>query len=92
MRTILLVMIVAIVAIIGAIATGFLDIRQIRGAKAPEVAASQDGITASGGQAPAFDVEAGSVRVGTQDTSVKVPSLEVSRPGNEAAATANNAM
>ena len=92
MRAILLVVIVAILAVIAGIATGFLDIRQIRGAKAPEVAASQNGITATGGQAPAFDVETGSVRVGTQDANVKVPRLEVSRPGNEVTAVTNNAM
>ena len=92
MRTVLLVVIIAIIAIIVAVGTGFLDIRQIRGAKAPQVAASQNGITATGGQAPAFDVETGSVRVGTEDAKVKVPSLEVSRPGNDAAATSNNAM
>ena len=92
MRTVLLVLIIAIVAVIALVATGFLDIKQIRGAKAPEVAATQNGITAKGGQAPAFDVETGSVRVGTQETNVTVPRLEVSGPANEAAAATNNAM
>ena len=92
MRAILLVVIVAIIAIVALIATGFLDIRQVRGAKAPEVAASQNGITATGGQAPAFDVETGSVRVGAEDATVKVPRVEVARPGNEATPVTNNAM
>ncbi len=92
MRAVLLILIVAVVAIIAAVATGFLDINQIRGAKAPDIAASQNGITATGGQPPAFDVETGSVRVGTQDANVKVPRLEVARPQNEAAAVANNSM
>lgn len=92
MRTVLLVLIIAIVAIIALVATGFLDINQIRGARAPEIAATGNGITASGGQAPAFDVEAGSVRVGTQDAKVKVPRLEVERPQDQAAPATNNSM
>ena len=92
MRTVLLVLIIAIVAVIAAVATGFVDIDQVRGAKAPEVAATGNGITAAGGQAPAFQVQTGSVRVGTQDANVKVPTLEVGRPANEPAATTNNAM
>ena len=92
MRALILVLIVAIVAIIAAVATGFLDINQIRGAKAPEIAANRNGITATGGQPPAFDVETGSVRVGSQDANVKVPSLEVQRPGDQAAPVTNNAM
>lgn len=91
MRAVLLILIVAVVAIIAAIATGFLDIDQIRGARAPEIAAGEKGITATGGQPPAFDVQTGSVRVGTQDANVKVPRLEVERPGNESAEAASNA-
>jgi hypothetical protein len=92
MRAVLLVLIVAVVAVVAALATGFLDIRQIRGAEAPDVAASRNGVVAKGGQAPAFDVETGSVKVGTTDATVKVPTLTVEPPGNEAAATTNNAM
>ena len=91
MRTVLLGLIIIVVAVIAAVGTGFLDINQIRGAKAPQLAATQNGITASGGQTPAFDVETGSVRVGTEDASVKVPRVEVTKPQNEAATT-NNAM
>ena len=91
MRAVLLILILAVVVIIGAIATGFLDINQVRGAKAPEVAATLNGITATGGQTPAFDVETGTVRVGAQDANVKIPRLEVERPTNETApATANS--
>ena len=92
MRAIIMVLIVAIVAIIAAVATGFLDINQIRGARAPEIAATQNGIAATGGQSPAFEVETGSVRVGSQDAKVKVPSLEVARPEDDAAPVANNSM
>ena len=86
MRAILLVLILAVVAIIVAIASGFLDINQVRGARAPDIDASRSGVTASGGQAPAFDIETGSVGVGTRDANVKVPTLQVNPAGNDAAA------
>jgi hypothetical protein len=93
MRALLLVLIVVILAIIAAVATGFLDINQIRGAKAPQVTATRNGVTAKGGQAPAFDVETGSVKVGTKETTVKVPALEVQKPGQkQPAASTNNVM
>lgn len=92
MRAVLLILIIAVVAIIIAVATGFLDINQIRGAKAPEISATKNGVVAKGGQAPAFDVETGSVKVGSKQATVKVPTLEVQPPQNQAAATTNNAM
>jgi len=93
MRAVIFILIVAILVIIAAVATGFLDINQIRGARAPDVSASRGGITAKGGQAPAFDVETGSVKVGTSQTTVKVPTLVVEKPAqNQAATTTNNAM
>ena len=92
MRAIILVLVVVIIAVIAGIATGFIDINQIRGAKAPEITATRNGVTAKGGQAPAFDVETGSVKVGASNTTVKVPKLEVVSPLNQAAATTNNAM
>ena len=88
MRAILLVLILAVVAIIALVATGLIDIRQVRGAKAPDVSATSNGVTASGGQTPAFDIETGSVSVGTRDAKVKVPALQVNPPAN-AAATQN---
>ena len=90
MRAVLLIVIIAVVALIAAVATGFLNINQIRGARAPAVSASGNGVTASGGQAPAFQVETGSIKVGSKDAQVKVPTLEVARPGNDAAAVENN--
>jgi len=91
MRAVLLILIVAIIAVIGAVATGFLNISQIRGATAPELTATRNGVTAKGGQAPAFDVETGSVKVGTAQTKVKVPTVVVERPAqNQAAAATNN--
>ena len=92
MRAAILVLVILIIAVIAAIATGFIDINQIRGAKAPEISATRNGVTAKGGQAPAFDVETGSVKVGTTNTTVKVPKLEVVPPQNEAAVATNNSM
>ena len=91
MRTIILILIVAVLIVIGAIATGFLNISQTRPAQAPEVSATHNGVVAKGGQAPAFDVETGSVKIGTQQTTVKVPGVVVEKPvQNQAApATAN---
>lgn len=93
MRAVLFVLIVAILVIIAGIATGFLNINQIRGAKAPDIAATRNGLTAKGGQAPAFDVETGSVKVGTKQRTVNVPALEVQKPRrNQAEAQTNNSM
>ena len=86
MRAVLLVLILAVVVIIGAVATGFLDISQVRGARAPDIDASRNGVTASGGQAPSFDIETGSVGVGTRDAAIKVPEIRVNPAGSGAAA------
>ncbi len=80
MRGVILILVVVLLALIAAIATGFVDINQIRGAQAPQVSATHNGVVAKGGQAPAFDVETGSVKLGTKDAQVKVPSLQVQRP------------
>lgn len=93
MRAVLLILILAIVAILIAIGTGFLDIKQVSGVRTPEVSATSNGVTARGGQAPAFEVQTGSLKVGSQETTVKVPTVVVQKPGgNEAAAATNNAM
>ena len=89
MRAVLLVLILAVVAIIALVGTGLIDIRQVRGAKAPELSANSAGVTASYGQTPAFDIETGSVSVGTRDAKVKVPALKVNPAGNDAAPTQN---
>lgn len=93
MRALLFVLIVAVIVVVAAIASGFVNIAQIRGGQAPQVSASRNGVSAKGGQAPAFDVETGSVKVGTKETTVKVPALVVQKPvRNQAAAVTNNAM
>ena len=84
MRAVLFVLILVIVALVIAVATGFVDINQIRGAKAPQVSATSNGVTATGGQSPKFDVETGSVEVGTRNATVKVPAVRV-KPAQEQA-------
>jgi len=79
MRVILLILIIGVVALIGAIATGYLDISQTRGARAPAVEASGGTIRASGGQSPAFEVQTGSVEVGSREANVDMPKVEVKR-------------
>jgi hypothetical protein len=84
---------VVILAVIAAAATGFLNISQKREAQAPTVATTGNGVAAKGGQTPAFQVETGSIRVGSKDATVKLPTVEVARPRNEPeAAASNNAM
>lgn len=93
MRALVLILIVAILIIIAGIATGFLNISQVRMGKAPQITATKNGVTARGGQPPAFDVQTGSVKVGTKATNVQVPTLVVQKPdGSQNQAAANNAM
>ena len=79
MRAIIFFLILAVVVLIAAIATGMLDLRQTRPAKIPNVDATGNGVRTTGGQPPAFDVETGTVTVGAKATNVTVPvpSVEV---------------
>lgn len=79
MRPILLILILAVVALIAAIATGYIDISQTQGARAPRLEASDGSIRAQGGQPPAFEVQTGTVEVGTRPADVPVPKIEVKR-------------
>lgn len=90
MRAILFILILVVVALLIAIGTGLVDITQTRPAAVPQVDASRGGVTASGGQAPAFDIETGSVAVGTTRANVVVPSVQV-RPADQQANTQANA-
>ena len=92
MRALVVILIVAILVIIAGIATGFIDINQIRGAQTPQLSTTHNGVVAKGGQTPAFDVETGSVSVGSKAATVKVPSLEVQKPANQVDNSAANAM
>ena len=79
MRAVIVILIVAVLAIIAAVATGFVDINQIRGGTVPQVAATENGVTAKGGRAPSFEVETGSVKVGTGDANVTVPKVTLGK-------------
>jgi len=104
MRAIFLILIVAVVALIVAIQVGLVNVSQTRDARAPTVSANANGVTTTAGQTPEFDVQTGSVGVGSReakvamptlkveqkDKSVKVPVIEVRRPApNTPAATTN---
>lgn len=91
MRAILLILIIVVAVVLVGVATGFVDINQIRGAKAPQISATPNGVTAKGGQAPAFDIQTGSVEVGTRNATVTVPSVEVQRPQNKVTQNTTNA-
>lgn len=80
MRAILLILILAVVALIAAFATGLVDISQTREARVPSLEAGDGAIRAEGGQSPAFEVQTGSVQVGTREANVAVPKVEL-KPG-----------
>ena len=80
MRAILLILILVVVAAIAAIATGLVDVSQTREARVPSVEAGNGAIRAQGGQPPAFEVQTGTVEVGTREANVAVPKVEV-KPG-----------
>src|SRR6478735_6727358 len=101
MRAIFLILILAVVVLIGLVASGLVDVSQIRGAKPPTVQAGGGTIRTQPGQTPAFRVETGSVTVGTRpenvvaevgpargQTTVPVPTVKLNRP---AEAEANKA-
>jgi hypothetical protein len=91
LRAIFLILIVAVVALIIAIQTGFLDISQTRSARVPTVSADENGVTTAGGQSPEFDVQTGSVGVGSREANVTVPVIEVRPPeAQQPAAPATN--
>jgi hypothetical protein len=93
MRIVIFILILAVLIVIAALVTGFVNIDQLRGARAPQLSTTGNGVSAKGGQAPAFDVQTGSVKVGAREKTVKMPTLVVEKPGdNEAAASTNNAM
>ena len=79
MRAVLLILIIAVITLIAGIGTGYIDISQTRQAKIPSIEADNGAIRAKGGQTPAFDVQTGSVEVGTREANVTVPKVEVKR-------------
>ena len=79
MRAVLLILILAVVAAIAAVATGLVNVSQTQEARIPTVEARDGAIRAEAGQTPRFEVETGSVGVGTRDANVAVPKVEVKR-------------
>jgi hypothetical protein len=79
MRAVLLILVIVVLAVIAAFATGLININQVRGGMAPEVSATQNGMTAKGGRAPSFEVETGSVKVGTGQANVAVPKVTLGK-------------
>jgi hypothetical protein len=79
MRAILLILIIAVVALIAAIGTGYIDISQTREARVPTLAAEDGTIRATEGQSPTFEVQTGTVELGTREANVAVPRVEVKR-------------
>ena len=90
MRALLLMLILAIILVIAAVATGFLNVRAFGGGEPAEITAGKNGVSAKAGQPPAFDVETGSVKVGTKETTVKVPTIELQKAGHKQATAATN--
>ncbi len=88
MRTILFIIILAVIVLLVGVGTGFIDINQTRGVRAPQVSKTENGVVAKGGQTPAFEVETGSVKVGAKETTVKVPEVKVVPPEENIAANA----
>ena len=81
MRAILLILIVAVVALIVAVQTGFVHLQQTQPAVAPGIAAENGKIITRPGQAPRFEVQTGSVGVGKGTVNVGVPAIEIKRQG-----------
>lgn len=91
MRAVLFILIIAVLVLLAGVVTGFINIDQIRGARAPAITATHNGVQAKGGQAPAFDVQTGSVEIGTKTANVTVPELKVVPPANQPAQNVANA-
>lgn len=90
-RAIILILILLVVAALIALATGFIDITQTRGTQAPDISAAKNGVSARGGQAPAFDIQTGAVAVGTTETNVVVPTVKVVPPAEQSNQVTNTA-
>lgn len=91
MRALVLIFILLVIAGIAALATGYVNITNFRG-EPPKVTATRSSVTVKGGRPAAFDVEAGSVKVGTKETTVSVPTLEIRKPSKNQQAPATNNM
>ena len=80
MRSILFVLILAVVALLAAFQLGLFRTEQTQPAKLPTVQADDGKVRVEPGQAPRFEVQTGSVGIGTRDANVAVPKVRV-EPG-----------
>jgi len=85
MRSIILILILAVVLGIAAFATGLLNLTPTRTAQVPGVVAEDGKLKVQGGQLPAAKVEAGKLAIGQGEATVKVPRLEVRPAGSQPA-------
>lgn len=68
MRGVLALIAIVVLLLIAGVATGFISLGQTQEAKLPRV---------EGGQLPKFDADVGDIDVGTKNTTVEVPTIDV---------------
>ncbi len=83
MRTIFFILILAVVAGIVGVSTGLINVSQTRNARMPGIAAEGGKIEARAGQTPAFDVQTGTIGVGSKTLDAPVPTLKVERSNKQ---------
>ena len=101
MRAVFIILIVAVLGLIGAVLTGMVKLPLTQPAVAPSIAVEDGKIVTRPGQAPAFDVQTGTVGIGSgatvavpkveikpSDMRIGVPTVEVRRPGTPPVAPA----
>lgn len=74
MRTFLIAAIILVVIAIFVIASPFVNVTQNEAGSPPSIEAGDDGITATAGEAPSFEVETGSVKMG--DDSIEIETAD----------------
>ena len=79
MRSLLALLGIIVIIVVVLMALGFINIDQTREGKMPSV-------SVQGGQAPAFQADVGSVDVGSQNKTVQVPTVSVTKPGGNTTA------
>lgn len=90
MRSIFLLLALVVLVGIALVATGLVNIHQLRPATVPTIERANGSIKAVGGQTPKFDVQTGSVGIGrsTTNVTVPVPALRINRPADAPPANA----
>ena len=73
MRTLLVLIGIAALVLLAAMMLGFVRFDQTQTAQLPRL---------EGGQAPKVDADVAKVRLGTENRTVEVPSVEVEKPAN----------